>query len=196
MNILFIDDTEQIRKRYVGIGGAIFRDDCVGNLFSMFRGTKEVHGIPPEEEIKWSPDRDSWIAENLIEDKRISAYSAILDLVRIFGGTEIVAVVRRDITSFDVIQAKWRCIEFVTERFQFFLQAQEDKNGIIIADFPGSGKDEKKLLSDYYQHNRSLEVRQKGTGHGRKQIQRDGRRYSLGHTGSIGQAASRLLLRE
>lgn len=63
---------------------------------------------------------------------------------------------RRDITSFDVIQAKWRCIEFVTERFQFFLQAQEDKNGIIIADFPSNRKDEKQLLNDCY---RLLEMR-------------------------------------
>ena len=150
MHILFIDDTEQIRKRYVGIGGVIFHDECIDNLFSMFRSTKEVQGIPSKEEIKWSPDRDSWIAENLVGEKRISAYSAILDLVRIFGGTEIVAVIRRDMTSYGVTDAKWKCIQFVTERFQFFLQAQEDRNGIIIADFPGSGKDEKKLLSDYY----------------------------------------------
>jgi len=150
MNILFIDDTEQVKKRYVGIGGVIFHDSCIDNLYSMFRSTKAVHGIPSEEEIKWSPDRDSWIAENLIEDKRISAYSAILDLVRIFGGTEMVAVVQRDMTSFDVIEAKWKCIEFITERFQFFLQAQEDKWGIIIADFPSSRKDEKRLLNDYY----------------------------------------------
>ncbi len=151
MNILFIDDTEQSRKRYVGIGGVILHDDLMGNIFSMFRRTKQVHGIPSEEEIKWSPDKDSWIAENLVGNNRISAYSAILDLVRIFGGTEIVAVVRRDMTSYGVAEAKWKCIEFVTERFQFFLQAQEDKYGIIIADFPGSGKDEKRLLSDYYQ---------------------------------------------
>lgn len=151
MNILFIDDTEQLNKRYVGIGGVIFRDDCIDNLFSLFRQKKVLHGIPAEEEIKWSPDRGSWIANNLIGDKRISAYSDILGLVRLFHGKEIVASLRRDISPYDLIEAKWKCTEFVTERFQFFLQAHEDKIGIIIADFPGSGKEEKKLLQDYYQ---------------------------------------------
>lgn len=150
MNILFIDDAEQKKGEYVGIGGVIFHDKCIDNLFRMFRSIKEEHRIPPDEEIKWSPRRNSWIYANLVEDSRISAYSAILDLVNAHGGTEIIAVMQRDITSFGVIQAKWKCIEFVTERFQFFLQAQDDKRGIIIADCPGSGKDEKKLLGDYY----------------------------------------------
>lgn len=91
------------------------------------------------------------IANNLVGDRRILAYSDILDLIRLFHGKEIVAVWRRDITPYDLTESKWKCIEFVTERFQFFLQAQDDRNGIIIADFPGSGAEEKKLLSDYYQ---------------------------------------------
>lgn len=148
---MFIDDTVQKERKYVGIGGVIFHDDCIDNLFGMFRNTKRVHGIPSEEKIKWSPRRDSWIYRNLIGDKRISAYSALLDLVGLHGRAVMVAVVQRDMTSLDTIQTKWKCLEFITERFQFFLQSQEDKNGIIIADFPGSGEDEKKLLSDYYQ---------------------------------------------
>jgi len=150
VNILFIDDTGQNKDKYVGIGGVIFQDECINNLFGMFRSKKEAYGIPAEEEIKWSPRRNSWIFENLRDDRRISAYSDILKLVGMHGGTVMVAVLQRDVTSFDLIQAKWKCIEFITERFQFFLQAREDKNGIIIADVPGSGRDEKKLLSDYY----------------------------------------------
>jgi len=150
MNFLFIDDTEQIRKRYVGIGGVIFHDERIDNLFSMFRSIKSLHGIPSDEEIKWSPRRDSWIYRNLVGDKRTAAYSDILNLVGMFSGKAMVAVTLRDMTSFDVIEAKWKCIEFITERFQFFCQAQEDKNGIIIADFPSSKKDEKELLKDYY----------------------------------------------
>ena len=73
MNILFIDDTEQNKGKYVGIGGVIFCDEYIDDLFSKFRSTKEIHGIPSEEEIKWSPRKDSWIFENLVEDKRISA---------------------------------------------------------------------------------------------------------------------------
>lgn len=151
MNILFMDDTVQVGKRYIGIGGVIFRDDCIDNLFSLFKEKKELHGIPYEEEFKWSPNRDSWIANNLVDDRRILAYSDILDLIRLFHGKEIVAVWRRESTPYDLTESKWKCIEFVTERFQFFLQVQDDRNGIIIADFPGSGAEEKKLLSDYYQ---------------------------------------------
>lgn len=151
MNILFIDDTEQVEKRYVAIGGVIFHDERIENLFSMFSSIKSIYGMPSDEEIKWSPRRDSWIYRNLVGDKRIAAYSHLLSLVSMFSGRAIIAVTLRDMTSFNPVEAKWKCIEFITERFQFFLQAQEDKNGIIIADFPGSGEDEKRLLADYYQ---------------------------------------------
>ena len=157
MNILFIDDTEQLNKQYVGIGGVIFNDSCLINLFSLFNQKKALHGIPTEEEIKWSPSRNSWIAKYLIDDNRISAYSDILALVRSFNGKIIVAVVQIDESKQSSIEAEWKCIEFVTERFQFYLQAQEDNKGLIIKDFPGSGKEEKKLLQDYYQ------LREKGT---------------------------------
>lgn len=151
MNILFVDDTEQLNKKYVGIGGVILHDDYLNDLFSLFKQKKASHGIPPQEEIKWSPRKNSWIAKNLIGEKRISAYSDILGLVGSFKGKLIVAVVQRDASKQSLIEAKWECIEFVTERFQFYLQAHEDRKGLIIADFPGSGKEEKKLLQDYYQ---------------------------------------------
>lgn len=151
MNILFIDDTVQVKNEYVGVGGVIFHDDYLSDLFRLFRKKKALHGIPLDEEIKWSPDKDSWIARNLIAEKRITAYSDILNLANLFKGKILVAVMRRDISNQSTIEAKWRCIEFVTERFQFYLQNHEDSKGLIIADFPGSGKEEKKLLQDYYQ---------------------------------------------
>ena len=151
MNILFIDDTVQLNKKYVGVGGVIFHDDYPNNLFNLFNQKKASHGIPPNEEIKWSPRKNSWIAKNLIGENRISAYSDILGLVRSFKGKLIIAVVQRDASKQGLMEAKWQCIEFVTERFQFYLQAHEDRKGLIIADFPGSGKEEKKLLQDYYQ---------------------------------------------
>jgi hypothetical protein len=129
----------------------IFHDDYLNNLFSLFNQTKTSHSIPSEEEIKWSPKKNSWIFRNLIKDNRISAYSDILSLIRLCKGKIVVAVVRRDTFKESLIEAKWKCIVFVTERFQFYLQTHEDKKGLIIADFPGSGKEEKKLLQDYYQ---------------------------------------------
>lgn len=95
--------------------------------------------------------KDSWIARNLIDEKRNSAYSDFLDLIRLCGGKVIVAILCRDTLNYNLIEAKWKCIEFVTERFQFFLQNHADKNGIIIADFPSNKKEERKLLSDYFQ---------------------------------------------
>ena len=148
---MFIDDTGQNKDKYVGSGGVIFQDECINNLFSMFRNKKEAYGIPDEEEIKWSPRRNSWIFENLRDDRRISAYTDILGLVRLFKGKLLVAVAQRDTSKQSSIEVKWKCIEYVTERFQFYLQAHEDRKGLIIADFAGSGKEEKKLLQDYYQ---------------------------------------------
>jgi len=106
VNILFIDDTEQLKKQYVGIGGVIFHDGYLNNLFSLFNQKKVLHGIPPKEEIKWSPSKNSWIGKNLIDDNRISAYSDILDLVRSFNGKIIVAVVQRGESKQSLIEAK------------------------------------------------------------------------------------------
>jgi len=149
VNILFIDDSEQ--SNYVGIGGVIFHDDELKNLSTLFKQKKASHGIPAEEEIKWSPPKNSWIAKNLHGDKKVLPYSDILGLVSLFRGRLIVAVIRRDVSKLSLTEAKWRCIEFVTERFQFYLQAHEDKKGLIIADLPASGREEKKLLKNYYQ---------------------------------------------
>jgi hypothetical protein len=149
VNILFIDDTEQ-SPQYIGIGGVIFHDDCIDNLFGIFNQRKALHGIPPEEEIKWCPRKNSWISKNLVDDNRISAYHDLLSLISAFNGKLIVAVIKKEQILNDVVGAKWQCLTYITERFQFYLQAQEDKKGIIIADFPGSGKEEKQLLRNYH----------------------------------------------
>jgi hypothetical protein len=157
MNVLFLDDSSQESERFVGIGGVIFRDTCINTLNQLFYAIKQEYGVPTDAEIKWSPKQDNWIHKNLREDKRNLAYSAFLNLAKLCDGTVMVTVICKDITSFDTAKAKWQCIEFISERFQFFLQSQDDANGIIIEDFPGSGKEEKRLLKDYY------EFRQKGT---------------------------------
>lgn len=157
MNILFLDDSSQEKEKFVGIGGVIFHDTCLKNLNELFDATKKEHGIPDNVEIKWSPRRDNWIYKNLIEDKRNSAYSAFLNLIKFCNGITMVTVICKEVTSFDTIKAKWQCIEFISERYQFYLQSQEDANGIIVEDFPGSGSEEKVLLGNYY------EFKQKGT---------------------------------
>lgn len=135
----------------MGIGGVIFRDDYLKSLSGVFKQKKASHGIPSVQEIKWSLPRNSWIAKNLTGDSIVSAYSDILGLVRTFEGRLIVAVVQRDAFKQSLSKAKWKCIEFVTERFQFYLQAHEDKKGLIIADFPASKIEDKRLLEDYHQ---------------------------------------------
>ncbi len=151
MNILFIDDTEQLNKQYIGVGGVIFHDDTLTNLCALFKGKKELHGIPAEIEIKWSPPKGSWLGLNLINENRIIAYSDFLNLVSYFDGKVIVSVMKKDGLNQSTTGAKWKCIEFVTERFQFFLQEQTDRNGLIIADFPSNDKEDRELLDKYYQ---------------------------------------------
>lgn len=151
MNILFIDDTEQFNRQYIGVGGVILHDDNLKNLFALFQQKKELRGIPSQEEIKWHPPENSWLVQNLKYEDRILAYSDILNLIGLFNGKIIVAVLRRDNLTQNIVDDKWKCIEFVTERFQFFLQEHKDKNGIIIADYPSSGLENKELLGRYYQ---------------------------------------------
>lgn len=146
MNILFIDESEQSKKQYIGVGGLIIKDDSISNLCALFKRNKEKHGIPEEVEIKWA---HSWLRKHQIEEQMISAYSDILNLIESFNAKIIVAVIKNENTQ-DTTEAKWKCLEFVTERFQFFLQGQQNSDGIIIADFPGSGKEEKELLLRYY----------------------------------------------
>jgi hypothetical protein len=150
VNILFIDDTEQFNKGYVGIGGVIFHDEYINSLFSSFNQKMALHNIPSDVEIKWSPPKGSWIAQNLLNDSRVSAYSDILGLISPFKGKIIVAVVQTGAPTHNPVEAKWDCIKFVTERFQFYLQTHDDKKGLIIADFPGSRKEELQLLQDYH----------------------------------------------
>jgi hypothetical protein len=157
MYILFLDDSLREKDKFVGIGGVILHDTCLSSICQLFEAVKEKYGIPSDAEIKWSPKRDNWIYNNLVDENRNSAYSTLLNLVKVCNGRAMVAIIRRDITPFNTKKAKWLCLEFVSERFQFFLQSQGDKNGIIIQDFPSNHSENKKLLNDYSQ------FRKKGT---------------------------------
>lgn len=157
MYVLFLDDSLREKDKFVGIGGVILHDTYLSSICQLFEATKETYDIPSDAEIKWSPKRDNWIYTNLVDEARNLAYSAFLNLVKVCNGKAMVTVIHRSITSFNIERAKWLCMEYISERFQFFLQSQEDKNGIIIQDYPGSHDENKKLLCDYNQ------FRQKGT---------------------------------
>ena len=74
MQIFFIDDSEQEYLRvldpFIGLGGIVIDESKISDCCADLADIRKRHSIPPDEEIKWSPRRNSWIYNNLVGDDR------------------------------------------------------------------------------------------------------------------------------
>lgn len=151
MRFLFVDDSSQCRDRYIGIGGVIFADHNLSGVAGRFVAIKKKYDIPEDEEIKWSPDRTSWIFQNLRNKDRIQAYSDFLQLIPRYIGSVIASIGTPYANITDEIKNKimLQNIENLVERFQMHLQEAGDF-GMIIADEQRSRGDNRALLDNFY----------------------------------------------
>ena len=88
MYFFFVDDSIQNNPSrpgmspMVAIGG--FRV-CADNVSDLEKSILEICkdiGFPRDEEFKWSPGRDLWMRDNLVDKKREQFFIAILNEIK------------------------------------------------------------------------------------------------------------------
>jgi hypothetical protein len=164
MEFFFADDSKQKSSRegmgnILGFGGIFANKEILGELERQVKAICDEYAIPHEEEIKWSPNRGSWIRENLHGMHRVSCYSRILSAAKGLGCRALVVAWDEGRTTLKGERAFDKILDFAFERITMHL-SKIGKLGVIIADRPGGGaRDDAHFLSNF------LTRVQKGTVH-------------------------------
>jgi hypothetical protein len=147
-------------KPLVGVGGIILDEGQLRQVSSSIEDLCTAVGFPRNEPFKWSPGKDLWMRENLIEDERTSFFKAVLSELKKADASAICVLTEHG-SGFATGEARTQeqdAVYMLLERFDGSLRSEE--LGIAIASRPSGGrKDEDKLL------NACEAVRQRGTAY-------------------------------
>jgi hypothetical protein len=145
----------------VAVGGIRVLGDAVGDLEAAVDALcREKYGFPPGEEFKWSPGRDLWMRDNLVEERRLEFFREVIALIRSAEAKATVVIEDRnagratdaETPELDVIRM---CLERVCNQCR-----ESPPEGLVITDRAiGGHPSEDKFL------RACLENLQAGTGY-------------------------------
>jgi len=157
MDVFFADDSTQKGARdgmgtVVAAGGLFVEESALRPLAQAIDSIATAAGIPPEEELKWSPKKGTWIYDNLHGNAREACYAKVLAAAAEHKARAIVICWDTGRTTLKGADAFARCVEFLFERMAVHLE-KRNVSAIVIADRPGGGKDqEEQFLGEFLQH--------------------------------------------
>lgn len=164
MDIFFVDDAGQKGPSREGmgelmaIGGLYVPSDAVANLERDINKLCQRYNFPDGEEFKWSPDRNHWMRDNLIDSDREDFFIELLNLIDAAAASAIIVI--EDINYETANKGKSHEEDIITlflERANKLL-GNKKTQGIVVVDRPGGGrKEEYKFLAS------CLETLQTGT---------------------------------
>lgn len=144
MQFFFGDDSKQSGARkgmgtVVAFGGIFFAQEHLLPFKSRCEEILAAAGVPDNEEVKWSPHRESWIYNNFKGREREDCYLALLRAAQSLGGRVIVVACEPERAGLKLEWGFERCLEYCLERISLHLK-QTGNLGIVIADRPGGNK--------------------------------------------------------
>jgi hypothetical protein len=155
MDLFFLDDAQQNNPsrpgmgRLVAVGGIYVPEQSVQELEMGIEALCVEYGFPAGEIFKWSPGRELWMYQNLIDKRRQEFFISALRLAKDKGA--IATVIIEDTKYAKATNASSHEADLVTlflERAHLQLTAREC-NGIVIVSQPGGDrKRENKFLAD------------------------------------------------
>lgn len=156
MDFFFVDDATQsnpsrggMNSPLVAIGGIHVQDESVGGIEREIESVCKEYGLPDGEVFKWSPGRDLWIHDNLIENRREEFFIRILNTAKDSGAKAIVVI--EDTGYKTAISGARRDVDLINlflERAHLEL-SKKGRCGIVIVSQPsGDRAAENKLIAD------------------------------------------------
>jgi hypothetical protein len=154
MEIFFADDSAQRTCSrgdmgpLISVGGILIDEQAIQPLAVALDGIAASFGLPRGEEFKWSPNRGSWIRENLHE-RRMDCYRELLETAATHRAKAIVICNDTARTGDDPGRAFERCLDYLFERLSMNL---EDRGAyaLMVADRPGGGKRQEDNFLAYF----------------------------------------------
>jgi hypothetical protein len=164
MDIFFADDARQGNPsrpgmgELVAIGGIYVPGHAIGELERALNDLCAQTGFPPGEEFKWSPGRELWMRDNLVEEARKEFFFRVLHLARSHGAVATIIVEDanyKTATQAASAEEDVACLFLERAHLQFSTAGTE---GIVVVDRPSGGRaDEERFLAG------CLETLQSGT---------------------------------
>jgi hypothetical protein len=156
MDVIFVDDAAQKAPSrpgmhsLLGIGGIHVPEESLQELESQIQTVCTEFGFPANEVFKWSPGRELWMRQNLLDSQRQQFFIRILDLARERGATAYVVIEDSyyDRATTGAQSPEVDLIRLFLERAHHRLTARQT-NGIVIVSQPsGDRRSESKFLAD------------------------------------------------
>lgn len=168
MEFLVLDDSyqtpnDQSDHLFVAVGGAVINESNLRNITDCVTQIKYDYNFPIGEEIKWSPRGEDYIKEAFkVEDGtgviRDDIYNTLLRELERCDAVCLVAAIDTGQAYKDKKEvALGEALKWILERFNYYLQEQEDRLGLVIIDRMGERKKDATFLET------ALETLQKGT---------------------------------
>ena len=153
MYVVYVDDSgqRQSRRRHMGelvsVGGVIVPESAIAGFSAAQEAIRVSLEIPADEEIKWKPPKNSFLATaggELVARLRQQMLQAAIDL----GIKSSVVVWDRGHLDWEKQRVERTILDYLYDRITWFLRERDDV-GIIIADQPGgSRREENAWLAD------------------------------------------------
>ncbi len=157
MKLLFLDDSFQRDKGYLGYGGFCIDESEVVNISAGVTELKRRLRIPESVELKWSPPPRHYLRATF-EGNRQQLYRTCIELLRDHGACVICAVhslndcYGRTTYGWDtrqtILWATRNQLKFLAERFEKPCLSINDDKGLMISDQSGDRGEESTLLED------------------------------------------------
>lgn len=169
VHLVFMDDAKQQSTRpgmgpLVAAGAICINADYARHAERALKELCQRTGFPDGEEFKWSPRRNSWMHENLVEGYREQFFTNAVQILTECGALGVVVAedeARRPANR--LLTHEQDVVVLVLERVANRLK-ELGSTGLVVADRPGGGRsDENRFLAqclttletgtDYVQHN-------------------------------------------
>jgi hypothetical protein len=159
MKLLFLDDSFQRDKNYLGYGGFCVDESEIVNLTAGMTELKRRLRIPESVELKWSPSPRHYLRTSF-KGSRQQLYKTCIELLRDHGASVVCAVhslndcYGRTLYGWDtkrtILWATRSQLKFLAERFEKPCLSISDDKGLMISDQSGDRSEESTLLEDIF----------------------------------------------
>lgn len=131
----------------VAVGGVSVQEEKLRPLEGAVDALCDEYGFPPGEVFKWSPGRDHWMRDNLIEDRRTEFFQRVLALAADHEAVGMVTIAdrSRSMATGKAPNHEMDVLIMAMERFDKTLG--KDYGMVIVARPPGGRIDEDEFLS-------------------------------------------------
>lgn len=153
MDLFFIDDAGQSNPSRSGmgsllsVGGVYVPENSLRNLEKQLQALCAEYNFPAGEIFKWSPGRELWMHQNLVDEARREFISRALGLAVELGSRAIVVVSDTQYRTTGSASHEVDLVKLFLERAHWQLKGNQ-ASGLIIASQPsGDRRAENKFLT-------------------------------------------------